>query len=199
MNEGLNHDERDEGNDEISNGKQEENQRAKMGYPRRLQISTADSLAAHPDLVMEFDNRPHRKCKGAGEQKEDCGALSIFASHPSGGAHRSSHRTSCAVAQQWKDRRFDPPIDGRERRVQWINGRHRAVDRARRAAAPHQIGAPSNPAWVELNVASGGVALNGGSSIYGQVTATSTTGTVTVNSGALIKGTIRCDRFTINI
>ena len=61
-----------------------------------------------------------------------------------------------------------------------------------------QIGAPANPAWVQLNVASGGVALNGSSSIYGQIVAPSTTGTVTVNGGTRVKGTIYCDRFTIN-
>src|SRR5262249_3899304 len=61
-----------------------------------------------------------------------------------------------------------------------------------------RIGIPANPAWVTLNIASGGVSLNGTSSIYGQIAAPSTTGTVTVGGGTRIRGIVKADRFTVN-
>ncbi len=58
------------------------------------------------------------------------------------------------------------------------------------------VGALSNPQWLQLNVASGGVTLNSGSALYGFVTAPN--GTVTVNASTELRGNVISDRFTFN-
>ncbi|MFN0140524.1 MAG: hypothetical protein ACKVQW_10635, partial [Pyrinomonadaceae bacterium] len=55
-------------------------------------------------------------------------------------------------------------------------------------------GSPSNPGWLQIKVASGGVTLNSGSALYGSVVAPS--GTVTVNSR--LEGNVTADRLIIN-
>lgn len=58
------------------------------------------------------------------------------------------------------------------------------------------MGSTTNPNWLELKIASGGVTLNTGSVLYGNVTSPSTTGTVTINGR--LEGKVTADRFTIN-
>lgn len=58
------------------------------------------------------------------------------------------------------------------------------------------MGSASNPAWLNLQVSSGGVTLNGGSSLYAVVKAPA--GTVIINGNAQLIGTVACDRLTIN-
>jgi RHS repeat-associated protein len=58
------------------------------------------------------------------------------------------------------------------------------------------IGTAANPLWLRLNIAAGGLTLNGSSSLYGIVQAPS--GTVTLNGNTLLQGSITCDRFTLN-
>ncbi len=63
-------------------------------------------------------------------------------------------------------------------------------------SANGSVGASENPAWLTLNVASGGLTLNGNVSIYGYVTAPS--GTVTINGNSQLVGGLISDRLTIN-
>ncbi len=56
------------------------------------------------------------------------------------------------------------------------------------------VGSASNPAWLTLRVASGGVTLNSGSMLYATVRAPN--GTVTLN--APMQGALQCDRLTVN-
>ncbi len=58
------------------------------------------------------------------------------------------------------------------------------------------IGAPGMPDWLELNIASGGLTLNGAISLDGFVLAPN--GTVTINGGAVVNGGVIADRLTIN-
>ena len=58
------------------------------------------------------------------------------------------------------------------------------------------MGAPGMPDWLELNIASGGLALNGTITLDGFVLAPN--GTVTINSGAVVNGGVTSDRLTIN-
>ena len=58
------------------------------------------------------------------------------------------------------------------------------------------IGNADNPAWLTLNIYSGGLTLNGGASVYAYVTAPG--GAVTINGACQIVGGIACDRLTIN-
>lgn len=58
------------------------------------------------------------------------------------------------------------------------------------------MGSASHPSWLNLKVASGGVTLNGGSTLYGIVSAP--TGTVTINGNAVLIGGLACDRLTSN-
>lgn len=58
------------------------------------------------------------------------------------------------------------------------------------------VGNAAHPEWLVLNVASGGVTLNGSVSIHGRIVAPS--GTVTVNGGGRITGSVASDRLTIN-
>ena len=58
------------------------------------------------------------------------------------------------------------------------------------------IGNPVNPAWLTLNLYTGGITLNGGASVNAYITAPS--GTVTINGNSQITGGVACDRLTIN-
>jgi cytoskeletal protein CcmA (bactofilin family) len=58
------------------------------------------------------------------------------------------------------------------------------------------VGAENNPLWLTMKVASGDVTLNGGSALYGVVTAPS--GTITINRNGRLIGNIVCDRLTVN-
>ncbi len=57
-------------------------------------------------------------------------------------------------------------------------------------------GATSHPDWLDLNIASGGLTLNGTIAFVGYVTAPS--GTVTINGGSVLTGRITADRLTVN-
>jgi RHS repeat-associated protein len=57
-------------------------------------------------------------------------------------------------------------------------------------------GASTDPRLLTLRIASGGVTLNGGSSLYAVVQAPS--GTVNINGNSLLQGSLACDRLTIN-
>ncbi|PYP84331.1 MAG: hypothetical protein DMF61_19995, partial [Blastocatellia bacterium AA13] len=58
------------------------------------------------------------------------------------------------------------------------------------------MGSAANPLWLTLRVAAGGVTLNGGSSLSGIVIAPS--GTVIINGNTTLRGSVFCDRLTIN-
>ena len=58
------------------------------------------------------------------------------------------------------------------------------------------VGASNNPAWVQIRVASGGLTLNGGCTVYGLVAAPN--GTVIVNGNSMLVGTSASDQFTLN-
>jgi autotransporter-associated beta strand protein len=58
------------------------------------------------------------------------------------------------------------------------------------------MGDPSNPAWLALNLSTGGLTLNSGAAVYGYVTAPG--GAVSINGDSLLFGGLACDRFTIN-
>jgi hypothetical protein len=58
------------------------------------------------------------------------------------------------------------------------------------------MGAPGMPDWLELNIASGGLALNGTIAFDGFVLAPN--GTVTINGGVVLNGGVIADRLTIN-
>ncbi|HEY2973146.1 MAG TPA: PKD domain-containing protein [Pyrinomonadaceae bacterium] len=58
------------------------------------------------------------------------------------------------------------------------------------------IGSASNPAWLNLQVSSGSVTLNGGSSLYAILKAPA--GTVIINGNSQLIGTMACDRLTVN-
>jgi cytoskeletal protein CcmA (bactofilin family) len=58
------------------------------------------------------------------------------------------------------------------------------------------IGAPTNPAWLVLNVASGDVTINGGVSLYGYVIAP--TGAVAINGNSQLVGGVTADRLVLN-
>jgi hypothetical protein len=58
------------------------------------------------------------------------------------------------------------------------------------------VGASNNPAWLQLQVASGGFTLNGGCMVCGLVLAPN--GTVIVNGNSTLVGTSASDQFTLN-
>jgi hypothetical protein len=58
------------------------------------------------------------------------------------------------------------------------------------------VGASNNPAWLQLQVASGGFTLNGGCTVYGLVLAPN--GTVIVNGNSTLVGTSASDQFILN-
>lgn len=58
------------------------------------------------------------------------------------------------------------------------------------------LGATNNPSRLQLQLASGGFTLNGGCTVYGNVTTPA--GTVIVNGNSLLVGVAQCDRLIIN-
>ena len=58
------------------------------------------------------------------------------------------------------------------------------------------VGTAAHPDWVVLQIASGGLTLNGNSALHGRVTAPN--GAVTLNGNGMLHGTITADRLTIN-
>ena len=58
------------------------------------------------------------------------------------------------------------------------------------------VGTSNNPAWLQLQVASGGFTLNGGSTVYGLVLAPN--GTVIINGNSTLTGTSASDQFILN-
>ena len=58
------------------------------------------------------------------------------------------------------------------------------------------VGASNNPAWLQLQVASGGFTLNGGCTVYGLVLAPN--GTVIINGNSTLIGASASDQFTLN-
>ncbi|MEZ0299238.1 MAG: Ig-like domain-containing protein, partial [Candidatus Methylacidiphilales bacterium] len=58
------------------------------------------------------------------------------------------------------------------------------------------LGDPAHPENLVFKISNGGVNLNSGSKIYGQVIAPS--GTVNINGNTLLSGTVRADQLTIN-
>ena len=63
-------------------------------------------------------------------------------------------------------------------------------------SANGSMGTSANPVWLTLNVASGGLTLNGNVSVHGHVVAPS--GTVIINGGSQLVGGLIADRLTIN-
>lgn len=57
-------------------------------------------------------------------------------------------------------------------------------------------GAATNPEWLTLQLASGGITLNTGATLYGGVIAPN--GTVIINDSAILRGNVKADRITIN-
>ncbi|HSH94684.1 MAG TPA: LamG-like jellyroll fold domain-containing protein, partial [Roseimicrobium sp.] len=58
------------------------------------------------------------------------------------------------------------------------------------------LGNADHPDWLVFKISNGGVNLNSGSKIYGQVISPS--GTVSINGNTLLVGTVRADQLTIN-
>jgi hypothetical protein len=58
------------------------------------------------------------------------------------------------------------------------------------------IGASNHPEWLQLQLAGGGLALNGGCTVYGLVLAPN--GTVTINCNSTLVGILACDQFVLN-
>ena len=63
-------------------------------------------------------------------------------------------------------------------------------------AANGMVGVTNHSSWLQLQIASGGLTLNGGCTVHGSVTAPA--GTVTINGNSLLVGSAQCDRLTIN-
>ncbi|MGA2786967.1 MAG: Ig-like domain-containing protein [Verrucomicrobiota bacterium] len=63
-------------------------------------------------------------------------------------------------------------------------------------AANGTVGASNNPAWLQLQVASGGFTLNGGCTVYGLVLAPN--GTVIINGNSTLVGSSASDQFILN-
>jgi cytoskeletal protein CcmA (bactofilin family) len=58
------------------------------------------------------------------------------------------------------------------------------------------VGMTNQSAWLQLQVANGGLKLNGGCTVHGNVTAPA--GTVVVDGNSLLVGSVQCDRLTVN-
>ncbi len=58
------------------------------------------------------------------------------------------------------------------------------------------VGQEAHPEWLKVQIASGGLTLNGNSSLHGSVDAPN--GTVTINGNATLQGRVTADRLTIN-
>ncbi len=67
---------------------------------------------------------------------------------------------------------------------------------ANEVSANGSMGSATNPAWLVLNFASGGLTLNGNVSVHGYVTAPA--GTVMINGNTQLIGGVAADRLTIN-
>lgn len=59
------------------------------------------------------------------------------------------------------------------------------------------MGNAGNPLWLVVNVASGGVTLNGGSSLNGVIVAPA--GSVVIKEGAVLKGSVFCDMLWVSV
>jgi rhamnogalacturonan endolyase len=59
-----------------------------------------------------------------------------------------------------------------------------------------EVGSADHPDWLVLELVQGGVTLNGGSTLHGEVIAPA--GTVTLNGNATVNGRISADRLTLN-
>jgi hypothetical protein len=59
-----------------------------------------------------------------------------------------------------------------------------------------KVGISTQPAWLQLKIASGGVTLKSGCTLAGLVTAPS--GTVTINGNSQLIGSLKCNQLTIN-
>ncbi len=59
-----------------------------------------------------------------------------------------------------------------------------------------RIGAMDTPEWLVVEIAQGGVTLNGGADLFGRVLAPN--GTVTINAGSILRGQISADRLRLN-
>lgn len=84
-----------------------------------------------------------------------------------------------------------------------LNGRARIAVRgpvvvtlSRGFSANGEIGFDGAPSWLELNIASGGLTLNGGAAIHGYVAAPN--GSVIVNGNSVLAGGVICDRLVVN-
>ncbi|HVT73916.1 MAG TPA: ExeM/NucH family extracellular endonuclease [Lacunisphaera sp.] len=71
-----------------------------------------------------------------------------------------------------------------------------ALTLANGASLNGNVGSPDHPEWLSLEVASGGITLNGGTSLAGFVVAPN--GTVTINGNSRLTGNVTADRLTIN-
>ena len=58
------------------------------------------------------------------------------------------------------------------------------------------VGASENPSWLQLQLAGGGLTLNGGSTLYGMVLAPN--GGVIINGNSRLIGSLASDQFTLN-
>lgn len=58
------------------------------------------------------------------------------------------------------------------------------------------IGSVAHPEWLTLNVAQGGVTLNGNATFHGSIVAPN--GTVTINGNSLLNGTVVSDRLSVS-
>lgn len=66
---------------------------------------------------------------------------------------------------------------------------------AQGAAFNGEIGSGAHPEWLTLNVAQGGLTLNGSTTFHGSIVAPS--GTVTINGNSTLNGTLVSDRLTL--
>ncbi|MBX3738731.1 MAG: tandem-95 repeat protein, partial [Candidatus Didemnitutus sp.] len=70
------------------------------------------------------------------------------------------------------------------------------VNLANGFSANGNLGAAGQPGWLTMNIASGGLTLNGGVNFHGNVLAPN--GTVLVNGNSVLVGGVICDRLTVN-
>jgi|GEM_PF-852855 len=70
------------------------------------------------------------------------------------------------------------------------------INLANGAALNGDVGEPAHPEWLELNIASGGLTLNGNVVFDGYVTAPA--GTVTINGNTALSGGVVADKLVIN-
>ena len=70
------------------------------------------------------------------------------------------------------------------------------INLASGASVNSSLGDSGHPGWLAINIASGGLTLNGNVTVTGSVTAPN--GTVTINGNSTLKGGVIADRLTIN-